>query len=37
MRQAFVVLNPVAGNSQPDLLRKVLEQRFVDVGWTYEI
>ena len=35
--KAFVVLNPVAGNSDAGALRQSLERRFADVDWSYEV
>lgn len=36
-RNAFVVLNPVAGQSDPDEVRQVLRMAFESVGWPYRI
>jgi diacylglycerol kinase family enzyme len=32
MTKAFVVLNPVAGNSQPEILRDTLKRRLAEAG-----
>jgi diacylglycerol kinase (ATP) len=37
MRSAFVVLNPVAGNSDPSLIRNAVERHLGGRGWTYEV
>jgi diacylglycerol kinase family enzyme len=37
MKKMFVVLNPVAGNSQLEILRKALRRRFADARQVYEI
>ncbi len=37
MRNLYVILNPVAGNSQPDLLREMLQRRFSSVEQRYEL
>ena len=37
MRSAFVVLNPVAGNSDPGLIRNAVERHLGGRGWTYEV
>jgi diacylglycerol kinase family enzyme len=37
MRKAFVVLNPVAGNCDPDVVQQALEQHFAGGIWTYEV
>jgi YegS/Rv2252/BmrU family lipid kinase len=37
MRSAFVVLNPVAGNSDPGLIRNALERHLGGQGWTYDV
>ncbi len=37
MGQAFVVLNPVAGHSQPDAVRQALNQHLGGGGWSYEV
>jgi len=37
MGSAFVVLNPVAGNSDPSLIRNAVERRLGGRGWTYKV
>ena len=37
MRKAFVVLNPVAGQCDVDVVRQTLEQHFAKTNWTYEV
>jgi len=37
MRNAFVVLNPVAGNSDPDLIQSAVERRLGGRGWIYKV
>ncbi len=36
-KKAFVVLNPVAGNSDPAAIRGALAQHLGDANWSYEI
>lgn len=35
--RAFVVLNPVAGQSDTGRIRRVLERRLSEAGWSYEV
>lgn len=35
MKNLFVFLNPVAGNSEPDVLRELLQRRCAEPGCTY--
>jgi YegS/Rv2252/BmrU family lipid kinase len=37
MTKAFVVLNPVAGNSDPEAVQAMLKRKFAEVGWEYEL
>jgi YegS/Rv2252/BmrU family lipid kinase len=37
MRKAFVVLNPVAGQCDVDVVRQTLEQHFAKTNWTHEV
>jgi len=37
MRKAFVVLNPVAGQCDVDVVRQALEQQFAKTNWTHEV
>jgi diacylglycerol kinase family enzyme len=37
MTKAFVTLNPVAGNSQPEILRDMLKRRFAEAGQVCEV
>lgn len=37
MKRAFVVVNPVAGHSQPDILREKLRRRFAEAGKDCEL
>jgi diacylglycerol kinase family enzyme len=37
MRKVFVIVNPVVGNSQPEILREALQRRLADVGQTYAV
>ncbi len=34
---AFVVLNPVAGNSDPAAIRRALQRHLDSAGWTYDV
>lgn len=36
-KQVFMVLNPVAGNSDPVQLRQAAESRFAEAGWSFDI
>ncbi len=37
MKDLFVVLNPVAGNSEPDVLQELLHRRCAESGCTYDL
>ena len=37
MSNAFVVLNPMAGNSDAELIQRALERRLVGNRWAYEV
>ncbi len=37
MKHAFVIINPVAGKSDPEHIRAKLDRAFQEAGWTYQI
>lgn len=36
MKHAFVIINPVAGNSNPEQIRDHLDRAFQEAGWSYQ-